>query len=123
MVVGMPLYGRSFANVSSTTNGIFSSYSGVGTGTTAEAGFRFFSDIKLNLLNTYTRYWDATAKVPYLFNAALREFVTYDDEESLRLKCQYVKQNGLGGAMVWELGLDTRPAWDGMTAIYNELKT
>ena len=30
----------------------------------------------------------------------------FDDPESLRLKAQYVRMNGLGGVMIWELSQD-----------------
>lgn len=122
IVLGMPLYGRSYANCTSTPDGLFNAYSGAGKGTTAEAGLRFFSDIKKNLLSTYTRFWDSQSQVPYLYNSINKEFITYDDEESLMLKCQYIKQYDLGGAMVWELGLDVLPTWDAMNAINKALK-
>lgn len=122
IVVGMPLYGRSYANVPDTSDGLYSSYNGIGTGTTEEAGLRFFNDIKQNLLSSYICSWDDQAKVPYLYNPATKQFISYDDEESLRLKANYVREHELGGAMVWELGQDTRPAWDGMNAINNGLK-
>lgn len=121
LVVGMPLYGRSFGGVKSTSTGLFSSYSGPGKGTTAEVGMRFFNDIKQNLLPTYQSHWDNRAQVPYLYNPHTQEFITYDNEDSLRLKCQYIKEMNLGGAMVWELGLDVRPTWDAMNAIVDEL--
>jgi chitinase len=54
--------------------------------------------------NGYTRYWDEEAKAPFLFNGA--SFITYDDEESLRHKCDYVKNSGLAGIMFWEYGCD-----------------
>lgn len=122
LVVGMPLYGRVFANVQSTEDGVYSPYNGPGKGTTEEIGMRFFYDIKQNLLSSYDLYWDEQAMVPYLFNRYNKEFITFDNEESLRLKCKLIKELNLGGAMVWELGLDTRPNYDAMTAISQELK-
>lgn len=119
IVVGMPFYGRSFAGVK---NGLHNAYTGPGTGTTAEAGMRFYYDIKQNLLPHYQRYWDDQAKVPYLYSPSTQEFVTYDDEISIGLKAQYVKEQGLGGAMVWELGLDVRPTWDLLNVINSTLK-
>lgn len=124
LIFGMPLYGRSFANVNpAEPSGLFSTYSGPGTGTTSEVGMRFFYDIKQNLLNSYQLHWDDNAKVPYLYSPQKREFITFDNEESLRLKSKFIKDMHLGGAMVWELGLDTRPSWDGMKAIVNELRS
>ena len=49
--------------------------------------------------NGYVRYWDDEAKAPYLFNGST--FISYDDEESLTHKCDYVKENGIGGIFYW----------------------
>ena len=117
LVVGMPLYGRSYAISSATLDGLHSDYSGAGKGTTS-IGVRSFADIKLNLANTYKKHWDDQAKAPYLFDPKTKHFVTYDDEKSLGIKCDYIKTHGLGGAMLWELGWDTRPGWDAMHVIY-----
>ncbi len=118
LVLGMPLYGRVFAN----TNGLHSAYNGAGGGTTQEVGMRFFYDIKRNLSSDYHLLHDEQAQAPYLYNPVNKELITFDDEESLRCKSQFIKNLGLGGAMVWELGLDTRPSWDAMHAIVDELK-
>jgi chitinase len=117
LVIGMPLYGRAYAGA----DGLYSAYQGVGEGTTSEAGLRFFSDIKQNLLSSYTRYWDEDAQVPYLYHSEKRQFISYDDEESLAIKCRYIRNYQLGGAMVWELGLDTHPQWDAMKTIHQTL--
>lgn len=53
-----------------------------------------------------TRYWDDKAKAPYLYDDVNHKFISYDDEESIRQKCQYVIANQLGGLMFWELGED-----------------
>lgn len=118
VVLGMPLYGRVFGQ----TQGLHTPYSGPGTGTTQELGLRFFYDIKQNLMKTYQLGWDESAQVPYLYSPYNGEFVTFDNEESLRIKSQFIKEMQLGGAMVWELGQDTRPAWDAMHAITDELR-
>jgi chitinase len=119
LVIGMPLYGRVFANAS----GLYTSYNGAGPGTTAEMGIRFFNDIKHNLLGKdYKPYWDNKAQASYLYSQSQKEFITYDDEATLRLKSQFIKQLNLGGAMVWELGLDSHPQWEAMHAISDELK-
>lgn len=126
IVLGMPLYGRTFAKANSTPTGLFSTYQGPGSGTIgADPGMRFFSDCKRHLLKAgsgYKRYWDDQAKVPYLHNPATQDFVSFDDEQSLRLKSEMIHQYHLGGAMVWELGQDTIPEWDGMRAINGVLR-
>jgi chitinase len=50
--------------------------------------------------------WDETAQAPFLWKAEKRIFVTYDDPESLRLKCRYVVDHHLGGVMFWEYFAD-----------------
>jgi chitinase len=54
--------------------------------------------------NGFIRYWDNTAKAPYLFNGS--SFVSYEDEESLNHKSEYIIKKGLGGIMFWEYSLD-----------------
>lgn len=54
----------------------------------------------------YMRYWNAYAKVPYLYNAQEQVWIAYEDPESLRQKAGYIRQQGLRGAMFWELSAD-----------------
>lgn len=55
--------------------------------------------------NGYVRYWDDEAKAPFLFNGST--FISYDDEMSLRYKCDYVKREGIGGIFYWCHSNDT----------------
>lgn len=54
--------------------------------------------------NGYVRYWDEEACAPYLFNGS--SLISYDDEESISRKCDYVKDKGLAGIMFWEYSCD-----------------
>jgi len=65
------------------------------------ASYAKLADAYINK-NGYVRYWDANAQAPYLWNAATRTFVTYEDEESIAAKCRYARQMGLAGVMFWE---------------------
>ena len=56
----------------------------------------------------WVRYFDNTTKVPYLYNATLKQFISYEDKQSMDLKVQYIKSRNLAGGMVWELSQDTR---------------
>ncbi|MCD0465851.1 T9SS-translocated chitinase ChiA [Flavobacterium sp. ENC] len=58
----------------------------------------------------WVRYFDNTTKVPYLYNATLKQFISYEDKQSMDLKVQYIKSRNLAGGMVWELSQDTRGA-------------
>jgi GH18 family chitinase len=51
-------------------------------------------------------HWDNYAEVPYLTGKKLRTFVTFDDEASIQKKGRYILENGLGGAIVWDLMSD-----------------
>ena len=72
------------------------------------AGSFDFYDLETNYINKngYTRYWNDIAKVPYLYNATNKRFISYDDAESIGYKTAYIKSKGLGGAMFWELSGD-----------------
>jgi chitinase len=54
----------------------------------------------------YRRYWNASARAPYLYNAAQQVWITYEDPVSLTEKATYIRQQGLRGAMFWELSAD-----------------
>jgi chitinase len=56
------------------------------------------------------RRWDAEAGVPFASTNAEGDggdsFLTYDDEESIRLKGAFARRQGLGGVMIWHLASD-----------------
>jgi chitinase len=107
LVLGVPFYGRSWSKVGSTNNGLYQA--GVTGPGTWEPGMLDYKDIvaRYGTAAGYTRYWDASAQVPYLYNKTAGVFVSYDDPQSLQAKAQYAVQKGLGGAMIWELSADT----------------
>lgn len=51
-------------------------------------------------------FWDSTCKAPYLYVEDSKMFITYDNEESIAEKCRFMRNNSLGGVMIWELGED-----------------
>ncbi|HHM20724.1 MAG TPA: hypothetical protein ENJ20_01765 [Bacteroidetes bacterium] len=53
--------------------------------------------------NLFDYHWDDCAEVPYLNGKKLNTFVTFDDELSIRKKAQYILNNGLAGAIVWDI--------------------
>ncbi|AZK48256.1 glycosyl hydrolase family 18 protein [Paenibacillus lentus] len=107
IVLGMPFYGRGWANCASGDNGQYQSCSGVSNGTW-ESGIFDFSDLEANYINKngYTRHWNDIAKVPYLYNPSSRIYISYDDIESFGHKTSFIKDKGLGGAMFWEFSGD-----------------
>jgi len=75
---------------------------GAGRGTW-EAGALDYGDIAKNLVNRngFSRYWNAAARSPWLFNPVNGEFVSYEDPESLTHKLRFLKLRKLAGAMFW----------------------
>tara|TARA_B110000305_G_scaffold210646_1_gene244502 strand:- start:138 stop:311 length:174 start_codon:yes stop_codon:yes gene_type:complete len=53
--------------------------------------------------NGYVRHWDNDAQVPWLYNKEKQIWITYDDEESYKLKAEYAVYHGLGGIFLWEM--------------------
>ena len=108
LVLGVPFYGRGWDGCAQASNGQYQICTGGSSVGTWEAGSFDFYDLETNYINKngYTRYWNDTAKVPYLYNATNKRFISYDDAESIGYKTAYIKSKGLGGAMFWELSGD-----------------
>jgi chitinase len=99
LVPGVPFYGRGWRGVESAQPW------STGTGSLQVGGYRVIADTFLKSPG-YVRYWDDVAKVPWLYNADKKEWITYEDSQSMRLKGEYVATQNLGGAMFWELSND-----------------
>ena len=50
----------------------------------------------------YTNCWDDEAKVPYVTDKNGRFVLSYDNARSIGLKCDYILENELLGAMFWD---------------------
>ncbi|KQN97986.1 MULTISPECIES: glycoside hydrolase family 18 protein [Stenotrophomonas] len=99
--VGVPFYGRSFGDVEPVDHGLYRKFA-------SDGGFITWSEIVHTRLGApgWERHWDAQAQVPWLWNPATRQLITYDDPQSLAIKAAYVRRNKLGGIMYWEHRLD-----------------
>lgn len=99
--LGIPFYGRIWKGVKAESNQIlFKKAETVGMGID-------YRDFNQNInANGFTRYWDDTAKAPYLWNPAEKTFISYEDEESIKIKIEYLKNRGLAGVMFWEYSAD-----------------
>ena len=96
LVVGVPFYGRGWAEVAPDRNGRY------------QPGKPIQPRMDLNYSNLaaqivgrdgFERFWDADAQAPYLWNAGRHIFITYEDPESLGRKGRYIQEHGLAGAM------------------------
>lgn len=108
LVLGMPFYGRGWGGAPAAGNGQYQVSAGISSTGTWEKGNYDFNDLEANYINKngYTRYWNNTSKVPYLYNPANQTFISYDDAESIGYKATYLKSKGLAGAMFWETSGD-----------------
>ena len=59
-----------------------------------------------NPSNGWTKHWDDVGKVPYATKG--NYYISYDNEESIEIKAQYVKDNNLAGVIIWQVFGD----WD-----------
>jgi chitinase len=105
LILGVPFYGHVWGNVAATDHGLFQ------IGSPVPNAFAPYRAIVATMLNQgFTRYWDASASVPYLYSAEKKQFISYEDPESLAAKCVYVQRMHLGGVMFWEYGADASGA-------------
>ncbi|KAA1086161.1 Endochitinase 1 [Puccinia graminis f. sp. tritici] len=94
LVVGMPLYGRSFLN----TKGIGQAYNGLGQGNW-EPGIYDYKTIPMDNAKLVE---DMKAVGAYTYNPSNQELITFDTPNTVRRKVKYIEKHGLGGVMWWE---------------------
>jgi len=100
LVLGIPFYGRMWTGVNAQNNGLYQKAKSVGT----IIEYNIIVDKYLN--KGFERFWDESAKAPYLWSRDSSCFISYEDTTSLALKLRFVKDQKLGGAMFWEYSLD-----------------
>ncbi|CAJ2504897.1 Uu.00g122910.m01.CDS01 [Anthostomella pinea] len=97
IVLGMPLYGRSFES----TDGLGLPYTGVGAGSW-EAGVW---DYKV-LPRSGTEITDQESGATYSYDSATKELISYDTVSMVQAKVAYLQSKGMGGSMFWEASGD-----------------
>jgi chitinase len=107
LIVGVPFYGRAWTGVKDVNHGLDQPHDAA-RARDVESGEEW---TYRSIANHYvghgpTRYWHEQARVPWLFDASKGLMISYDDPESIRLKSDYVRQQNLGGVMIWELSED-----------------
>ncbi|WP_246029384.1 glycoside hydrolase family 18 protein [Pedobacter nototheniae] len=101
LVMGIAFYSRSFTLKENSTKGLGDSILNSRYG----KGYTFIKDSLINQKG-FTAYYDKEAKASYIYNPTSREYVTFDDEKSVKEKCKYVLKNNMGGVMFWEYDSD-----------------
>ncbi len=119
LVVGAAFYGRMFYLTNTDTV--------LGNTTVTQTKAITFTNLYSNyiskLYSTTTkieRLWDDEAKAPIIVDMTNKIAITYDDSESVRLKCKYILDNNLGGIMFWSFGEDF--TYTLLSAINDEMK-
>lgn len=113
--LGAPFYARTFGNCV----GVNAVHTGPDAEHFADGG-AYYYDL-LPRMGEFNRFWDEKAKVPYLIAKNFKTFITYDDEESIALKAQYVIDKNAGGLIIWEITADYLP--DGSTPLLDAIQT
>ncbi len=100
LVFGFPFYGRARG---------------------ALEGFSDYRDIVALPEEDYTIEWDELAQAPYVVEVASGEVIcTFDNPRSIALKCDYLINRGMRGAMYWDYAGDdedhtlARTVWQGV---------
>jgi|688.fasta_scaffold69644_1 chitinase len=100
--MGIPFYGRS--QLSADTPELFGA--GNGTADNSHFGIDEGTPLYYNVLlqqDNFSVYWDDVAQVPYMISTQNNSFVSYDDELSVEAKAQYIMDQQLRGAIIWEI--------------------
>lgn len=103
ITAGVPFYGRSMKTTSSPT--LFGGTTGLTDVVTfaADEGNPLYYNV-LSAMNQFDEHWDNVAKVPYLTGkSSLNTFVSYDNVESITQKAQFIVDQNLRGAIIWEI--------------------
>lgn len=105
IVLGVAFYGRGWTGVEPVDSGLYQS---VERATKAYT----YKDLQSEYINkrSFDRYWDDSAKAPYLWSTDSTTFISYEDPESLTHKVDFIKAKSLGGVMFWEYRHDDNGA-------------
>lgn len=98
IVLGVPLYGHAFES----TSGIGQPYTGIGGGSFENGIWDYKALPKAGA----TMHFNEETSGTYSYDSASHELITFDDVKQANIKADYVKSNGLGGAMYWEASGD-----------------
>lgn len=97
LIVGVPFYGRGFAN---TVLPVGSLFTGVGGGTW-EAGVYDYKKLPIG-----KEFVDNSTVAAYSYDETQRLLISYDNPDTIKRKINYIKEEKLGGIMSWSIDSD-----------------
>jgi len=96
--LGVAFYGHAYANCTE----IYSAHGGADTEIfSADDGVDYARIAER--FDLFKRLWDSKAHAPYLVSESRKILVSFDDEESVARKADYVKEKNAGGLIIWTL--------------------
>jgi chitinase len=96
LLLGLPFYGRQYNCLSSPSiNAIANGCEDMN-----------YSNLPDFFQGSWQRNWDNNSSAPYLTNSVTNQLISYDDQQSIKLKCQWLNEKNLKGAIIWALGKD-----------------
>ena len=124
LVMGIPFYGRAFFQTGSANRGLFQPfvtqagdhYTGpknllpgcVSCERSGDPRIPDYADL-VNLLNSrqgYEAHFSDHSQASWVWHPERRVFITYDSAQVVQRKMRYIREQGLAGAMAWQLGGD-----------------
>jgi chitinase len=113
IVLGMPIYGRSFES----TAGLGQPYTGTGAGSWENGVWDYKALPKAGAAEQY----DSVSGATYSYDPNSKELISYDTPEMVQRKVAYLKSKGMGGSMFWEASADRTDGKSLIATSFNSL--
>lgn len=99
LALGLPLYGRAFA--------VSEPYANTTTAPKPRRESANYREIEEMIQGgKWVRKWDDETKNPWLISPDRSKIIGYDDSESVAIKTQWAKEQGLRGVFFWQIDAD-----------------
>ena len=106
LLIGIPFFARAFGGVANLNGGLLQpAPTPPRDWRDSDGDWRRVAATRLHNPR-YVRHWEKKARVPWLYDSTSKNWISYDDPESVRAKMDYVRQHSYGGVVIWELGAD-----------------